>query len=74
MTLLTEKQVVKLLAAECNKAGGIGQWARSHRITPSYVYSIFNNKCGVGKAVAKALNLKKIAMFEGTKNSATKRL
>jgi hypothetical protein len=61
--LLDTMDVFKRLRAACDAAGGQGEWARRHDLSPAHVSEVLNAKRDPGPAVLAALGLKRVVKF-----------
>ena len=58
--VLTADEVRILLQIECEKAGSISRWGRDHGITVRHLRGILNEDRPFGRAVEKALGLRRV--------------
>lgn len=64
MTRFTEDGVRRILAAECEEAGGQKAWADRHRISPAYVCDAIQGRRALGRKLLEALGMRFVATYE----------
>jgi hypothetical protein len=62
--LLDEKDVLRLLREDVNKAGGQSAWARRTGVDHSYVKQVLRGKKKPGPTIVQALKLNKVVAYE----------
>ena len=62
--LLDEKDVLRLLREDVNKAGDQSAWARRTGVNRSYLNRVLKGKKKLGPTIVQALNLKKVVAYE----------
>lgn len=60
----TADQVRGILDRQCRDAGGQKAWADLHNVTPQYVCDVLQNRRGIGLAIAEALGLQRVTLYE----------
>jgi DNA-binding phage protein len=69
MRILELEDIVPLLRAEVQRAGGVNAWCKKTGVNRTIVYKVFNDWRPPPKSMIKALNLR--AVFAATKVGRT---
>jgi hypothetical protein len=60
---LSADEVRAALRRECDDAGSVSAWARSHAMAPASVHDVLKRRIGVSAPLAKRLGLKRIIRY-----------
>jgi DNA-binding transcriptional regulator YdaS (Cro superfamily) len=60
----TADQVRGMLERQCSDAGGQKAWADLHNVTPQHVSDVLLGRRGIGLAIAEALGLQSVTLYE----------
>lgn len=61
--MMTEKAVRKMLADQCDAAGGQQAWAKRYGLSESYVCDAIRGRRALGRKLIDALRLRYVAMY-----------
>ena len=64
MRALDQKDVVRLLRSEVNRAGGQQKWAKQNGVAPSAISMVLTGDRPPNKKILSALKLRKVVVFE----------
>jgi hypothetical protein len=64
MRALDQKDVVRLLRSEVNRAGGQMKWAKKNGIVPSAISMVLAGDRPPNKKIISALKLRRVIVFE----------
>ena len=64
MRALDQKDVVRLLRSEVNRAGSQKEWAKENGITPSSISMVLSGVRPPNKKIISALKLRRVVVFE----------
>ena len=64
MRALDQKDVVRLLRSEVNRAGGQTKWAKQNGIVPSAISMVLAGDRPPNKKIISALKLRRVIVFE----------
>jgi hypothetical protein len=64
MRALDQKDVVRLLRSEVNRAGGQQRWANQNGVAPSAISMVLTGDRPPNKKILSALKLRKVVVFE----------
>jgi hypothetical protein len=61
---MTLDEVIALLRAECEKAGGQAAWAKAHRVSPAYVGDVIRGRRDPGDGILLPLGVEKCVTYQ----------
>jgi hypothetical protein len=64
MRALDQKDVVRLLRSEVNRAGSQKEWAKENGVTPSSISMVLSGVRPPTKKIISALKLRRVVVFE----------
>jgi hypothetical protein len=64
MRALDQKDVVRLLRSEVNRAGSQKEWAKENGVTPSSISMVLSGVRPPNKKIISALKLRRVVVFE----------
>jgi hypothetical protein len=64
LRVLDQKDVVRLLRSEVNRAGGQKEWAKKNGIAPSMISMVLSGDRPPNKKILSALKLRRAVVFE----------
>ena len=62
--LLDQKEVVRLLRLEVNRAGSQKKWAKKNGVTPSLVSMVLSGDRPLNNKIISALKLRRVVVYE----------
>jgi hypothetical protein len=64
---MTNDEFLRLLRAECEKAGSQAKWAAARGISPSYLSDVLQGRREAGGKILDALGYKRVVSYEEAK-------
>lgn len=68
MRYLNKADVVKMVAAACDRAGGQRVWASENGLSPAYVTDVLKGRRDPADSICRALGLERRVIFVRTNN------
>jgi hypothetical protein len=60
---LSPDEIVAALRRECDDAGSVSAWARSHAMAPASVHDVLKRRIGVSAPLARRLGFKRVIRY-----------
>lgn len=65
--MITDKELVKILRAECKSAGSQRNWALGYKLSPAYICDVLQGRREPGYSILRAMGYRRIVGYEKIK-------